>query len=123
MPAFSVPNLSVQPDRMVPTGFTPTIRRSGAVPFIDCAILLGLLGEVAEVEYEVWAGDGGRAIGYLLIPATETKRAEMRLAAPGSMQECIATFEADSFEDATALYEAMYEDLATTWEAKHSHPE
>ncbi len=72
------------------------------------------------MEYEVWAGDGGRAIGYLLIPATETKRAEMRRAAPGSMQ---ATFEADSWEEATAFYEAMYEDLATTWDAKHSDPE
>jgi hypothetical protein len=75
------------------------------------------------MEYEVWAGNDGRAIGYLLIPATETKRAEMRRAAPGSMQECIATFEADSLDEATGLYEAMYEDLATTWGAKHSDPE
>jgi hypothetical protein len=36
------------------------------------------------------------------------------------MQECIATFEAESWAEATALYEAMYEDLAVTWEAKNS---
>ena len=123
MPFFSVPNLSVQPDRMVPTGFTPTIRRSGAVPFIDCAILLGLLGEVAEVEYEVWTGDGDRAIGYLLVPASETKRAEMRGRGPRLNAGVHRDIRGGLVEDATALYEAMYEDLATTWEAKHSHPE
>lgn len=41
---------------------------------------------------------------------------------PGSIQECIATFEVDSLDEATALYEAMYEDLATSWEAKPSDP-
>ena len=44
----------------------------------------------------------------------------MRRAAPGSMKECIATFEAQSRDEATALYEGMYEDLAVTWEAKTS---
>ena len=74
------------------------------------------------MKYEVWAGDGDNAIGYVLIPSTEAKRQEMRRAAPGSMQECIATFEAESWDEATALYDAMYEDLAVTWEAKNSGP-
>jgi hypothetical protein len=39
------------------------------------------------------------------------------------MQECIATFEAESSDEATALYDAMYEDLAVTWEAKNFGPE
>lgn len=38
------------------------------------------------------------------------------------MQECIATFEANSSDEAPVLYEAMYEDLAVAWEAKNSRP-
>jgi hypothetical protein len=75
------------------------------------------------MKFEVWAGDGGNAIGYTCIPATKAKREEMRRATPGSMQECIATFEAESWDEATAVYEAMYEDLAVTREAKNALPE
>jgi hypothetical protein len=89
----------------------------------DSTILAGVHSGGLGVKYEVWAGDGGRAIGYVLIPATEAKRQEMRRTAPGAMQECIATFEAESREEANALYEAMYDDLALTWEAKNSDPE
>lgn len=84
---------------------------------------MGSILGVTDVKFEVWAGAGGNAIGYICIPATEAKREEMRRAAPGSMQECIATFEAESLDEATALYDAIYEDLAVTWEAKNSGPE
>jgi hypothetical protein len=96
-------------------------RRSEAVRrTVSCTILVGFILGVADMEFEVWARDGGNAIGYVLILATEAKRQEMRRAAPGAMQECIATFEAESRDEATGIYDAMYEDLAVTWEAKNS---
>ncbi len=67
----------------------------------DRAILSGFILGVAHVKFEVWAGDGGNAIGYVLIPATEAKRQKMGLVASVAMQECIATFEAESWDEAT----------------------
>jgi hypothetical protein len=74
---------------------------------------------VADVNYKVWAGDGRKAIGYVLNSRNRSKRWEMTRGGPGAMQECIATFEADSWDGATVLYE----DPAGTWEAKNSDPE
>ncbi len=71
------------------------------------------------MEYEVWIGQSDGAVGCLLIPATEAKRQEMRRAAPDSMRNLAASFEADSWDDAKAKYEDMYEALVESWEANN----
>jgi len=35
------------------------------------------------------------------------------------MQECIATFDAETLDEAIAAYDEMYEGLAEAWEAKN----
>jgi hypothetical protein len=79
-----------------------------------------VVGNTQIVHYEISAGrsrDGGA--GYVLIPADDNQRQEMRRADPDSMPELVITFTAEDWEEARTIYEERYEAIAFDRETRN----
>jgi len=74
------------------------------------------------VEYEVWAGRSDSGVtSYTLIPADDESRKVLTFGSAPS-KELVATISADGWDQASAIYEERYEEIALDWEARNPWP-